>query len=113
MVMGVFQSILGLQQRRQAGAQLGGQVPRTIAFNPFTLALRLNGFEVQENDQTPIIGFEEFVVNVRATTLFLQTLGFDEIRLVMPFVAGCSLQQRLDQDGSPIQGPKSKGRVED
>src|SRR5512147_1768646 len=60
---------------------------REVAFNPFTLELQLNGLEVQENDQTPIIGFEEFVVNVRATTLFLQTLGFDEIRLVMPFVA--------------------------
>jgi hypothetical protein len=60
---------------------------REVAFNPFTLALQLNGLEVQENDQTPIVGFEEFVVNVRATTLFLQTVGFDEIRLVMPFVA--------------------------
>jgi hypothetical protein len=62
-------------------------VLREVAFNPFTLALRLNGLEVREQDQTPIIGFEEFVVNVRATTLFFQTLGFDEIRLVMPFVA--------------------------
>ncbi|NJN36132.1 MAG: hypothetical protein HC794_02595 [Nitrospiraceae bacterium] len=62
-------------------------VLREVAFNPFTLALRLNGLEVREQDQTPIIGFEEFVVNVRATTIFLQTLGFDEIRLVMPFVA--------------------------
>ncbi|MBH0182713.1 MAG: DUF748 domain-containing protein [Nitrospira sp.] len=62
-------------------------VVRDVAFNPFTLALQLNGFEVREQDQTPIIGFEEFVVNVRATTMFLQTLGFDEIRLIMPFVA--------------------------
>ena len=69
-------------------------VVREVAFNPFTLALQLNGFEVREKDQTPIIGFEEFVVNVRATTMFLQTLGFDEIRLVMPFVAA-----RVNREG--------------
>lgn len=69
-------------------------VLREVAFNPFTLALRLNGLEVREQDQTPIIGFEEFVVNVRATTLFFQTLGFDEIRLVMPFVAA-----RVNREG--------------
>ncbi|MBY0246946.1 MAG: DUF748 domain-containing protein [Nitrospiraceae bacterium] len=69
-------------------------VVRDVAFNPFTLALRLNGLEVREQDQTPIIGFEEFVVNLRATTLFFQTLGFDEIRLVMPFVAA-----RVNREG--------------
>lgn len=62
-------------------------VVREVALNPFTLSLRLNGLEVQETDQTPILGFEEFFVNLRATTLFFQTLGFDEIRLVTPFMA--------------------------
>ena len=62
-------------------------VLREAAFNPFTLALRLKGLEVQEADRSPIVGFEELVVDLRATTLFWQTLGFDEIRLVMPFVA--------------------------
>ncbi|MBH0191503.1 MAG: DUF748 domain-containing protein, partial [Nitrospira sp.] len=62
-------------------------VLREVAFNPFTLSLRMNGLEIQETDQVPILGLEEFVVNLRATTLFGQTLGFDEIRLVMPFVA--------------------------
>ncbi|MBI3356239.1 MAG: DUF748 domain-containing protein [Nitrospirae bacterium] len=62
-------------------------VVREVALNPFTLSLRLNGLEVQETDQTPIVGFEEFFVNLRASTLFFQTLGFDEIRLIMPFLA--------------------------
>ena len=62
-------------------------VLREAAFNPFTLALRLNGLEVREQDQTAILGFEELFVNLRATTLFLQKVAFDEIRLVMPFVA--------------------------
>jgi hypothetical protein len=62
-------------------------VLREVAFNPFTLSLRMNGLEIQETDQVPILGLEELVVDLRATTLFGQTLGFDEIRLVMPFVA--------------------------
>lgn len=62
-------------------------VLREAAFNPFTLALRLNGLEVREQNQTPMMGFEELLVNLRAVTLFLQKVAFDEIRLVMPFVA--------------------------
>jgi Domain of Unknown Function (DUF748) len=60
---------------------------RDAAFNPFALSLRLTGLEIREQDQTPILGFEEFVVNLRAVTLLFQKVGFDEIRLVMPFVA--------------------------
>ena len=62
-------------------------VVREVALNPFTLSLRLNGLEVRESDQTPILGFEQFVVNLNAKTLFFQTIGFDEISVVMPFVA--------------------------
>ena len=62
-------------------------VLREAAFNPFTLALRLDGLEVREQDQTAMLGFEELFVNLRATTLFFQKVAFDEIRLVMPFVA--------------------------
>jgi hypothetical protein len=47
-------------------------VLREAAFNPFTLALRLNGLEVREQNQTPMMGFEELFVNLRAVTLFLQ-----------------------------------------
>lgn len=62
-------------------------VLREAAFNPFALSLRLAGLEVREQNQTPMLGFEELVVNLRAVTLFLQKVAFDEIRLVMPFVA--------------------------
>lgn len=60
---------------------------RDAAFNPFALSLRLNGFEVRGQNETPMLGFEELFVNLRATTLFLQKVAFDEIRLAMPFVA--------------------------
>ncbi len=62
-------------------------VLREAAFNPFALSLRLTGLEVREQNQTAMLGFEELVVNLRAVTLFFQKVAFDEIRLVMPFVA--------------------------
>ncbi len=62
-------------------------VLREAAFNPFTLALRLNGLEVRDQDQAAMLGFEELFVDLRAVTLFAQKVAFDEIRLVMPFVA--------------------------
>ena len=60
---------------------------REAAFNPFAFSLRLNGLEVREPSEQPMLGFEELLVNLRVTTLFLQKVAFDEIRLVMPFVA--------------------------
>lgn len=62
-------------------------VLREAAFNPFTLALRLNGLEVRDQNQAAMLGFEELFVNLRAVTLFAQKVAFDEIRVVMPFVA--------------------------
>ena len=62
-------------------------VVQEVGLNPFTLSIRINGLEVREQDQTPIFGFEELFVDLRATTLFLQAVAFDEIRLKMPFVA--------------------------
>ncbi len=62
-------------------------VLREAAFNPFSLALRLNGLEVRDQNQTAMLGFEELFVDLRAVTLFGQKVSFDEIRLVMPFVA--------------------------
>lgn len=60
---------------------------RDAAFNPFALSVRLNGLEVQEQNETPMLGFEELFVNVSAASLFLQKVEFDEIHLTMPFVA--------------------------
>ncbi|HEU5408764.1 MAG TPA: hypothetical protein VFU48_13430, partial [Nitrospira sp.] len=62
-------------------------VLREAAFNPFALSLRLTGLEVREQNQTAMLGFEELVVNLRVVTLFFQKVAFDEIRLIMPFVA--------------------------
>ena len=62
-------------------------VVREVALNPFTLSLRINGLEVSEIDHTPILGMEELFINLSGTSLFLQMVGFDEIRLDMPYVS--------------------------
>ena len=67
---------------------------REVALNPFTLSLRMNGLEVSEVDHTPILGMEELFVNLRGTSLFLQTVAFDEIRLDMPYVSA-----RMNREG--------------
>ncbi len=67
---------------------------RDAAFNPFALSVRLNGLEVQEQNEMPMLGFEELFVNVSAASLFLQKVAFDEIHLTMPFVAA-----KVNSDG--------------
>ena len=66
--------------------QLGRPVKVTkVAFNPFTFTLNVQGFEVQEVDQTPLVGFDELVVTFQLSSLFRQAYTFAEIRLGMPF----------------------------
>lgn len=62
-------------------------VVRDVALNPFALSLTIDGLEIRERDQTPILGFEQFGVNLRAKTLLFQSYAFDEIHIVMPFVS--------------------------
>jgi len=69
-------------------------VVREVALNPFTLSLTINGLEIRESDQTPILGFEQLFVDLGAKTLLFQSYAFDEIRLVMPFVS-----MRVDRAG--------------
>ena len=42
---------------------------KEVEFNPFTLALRLVGVEVQEQDGSPVLGFEEFFTDERMCAL--------------------------------------------
>jgi len=67
---------------------------REAAFNPFALSLRLTGLEVREQNEAPMVGFEELFVNLRAVTLLFQKVAFDEIRLAMPFVVA-----KVDREG--------------
>ena len=56
-------------------------------FNPFKLALRLTGFEIREKDDSPLIGFDEFFINLRAVSLIRRAYVFDTIRFTVPYVA--------------------------
>ncbi|GJL65673.1 MAG: ATPase [Nitrospirales bacterium] len=66
--------------------QLGRPVVvEDIAFNPFTLSLSIQNFEVQEQDQSPLFGFQELFVNFQVSSIFRQTYTFEHIKLVLPY----------------------------
>ncbi len=56
-----------------------------VRLNPFTFSLGLTGFEIQELDRTPMLGFQELFVDFEATSLVRSAYLFDEIRLTLPF----------------------------
>ena len=58
---------------------------RNIAFDPFALKLKLEGFEIQETDGSPLIGFEQLFVNFEAASVLADAYRFDIIRLSRPF----------------------------
>lgn len=56
-----------------------------IRINPFTFSVALTGFEIQEPDRTPMVGFQELFVDFEGTSLVRSAYTFDEIRLTLPF----------------------------
>ncbi|ULA58808.1 MAG: hypothetical protein LZF60_80202 [Nitrospira sp.] len=56
-----------------------------VRLNPFTFSVGLTGFEIQEPDRTPMLGFQELFINFEATSLVRSSYLFDEIRLTLPF----------------------------
>ncbi|MGB0910931.1 MAG: DUF748 domain-containing protein [Nitrospirales bacterium] len=56
-----------------------------IAFNPFTFSLTVQDLAVQEDDQVPLFGFQQFFVNFQALSLFQKAYAFEEIKLVLPY----------------------------
>ncbi|HET8722217.1 MAG TPA: DUF748 domain-containing protein [Nitrospira sp.] len=60
---------------------------KEVQFNPFVLSLKMTGFEIQEQDATPIIGFDELFINFQTSSLLRRAYVFDEIRFAMPYVS--------------------------
>jgi uncharacterized protein DUF748 len=60
---------------------------KEVEFNPFALALRLTGFEIQEKGGAPLLGFEEFFIDLQAVSVIRRAYVFDTIRFTMPFVS--------------------------
>lgn len=56
-----------------------------VHINPFTFSVALTGFEIQEPDHTPMVGFQELFVDFEGTSLVRSAYTFDEIRLTLPF----------------------------
>ena len=56
-----------------------------IRLNPFAFSVGLTGFEIQEPDRTPMLGFQELLIDFEATSLLRSSYVFDEIRLTLPF----------------------------
>ncbi len=67
--------------------QLGRPVAiQEVRFNPFLFTLRINGFDVQEQDSSPMLGFEDLFINFDpAVSLVNQAYTFAEIRLELPY----------------------------
>ena len=96
---------------------------KAVELNPFVLSLRLTGFEIRESDQSALLGFDEFFVNLQASSLIRQAYVFDAIRLTVPYVsariskdghmnlAGLVPPEGEPQPGAPPQTEKSKAGV--
>lgn len=67
---------------------------KEVGLNPFTLSLRVTGFEIREVDQSALLGFDEFFVNFQASSLIRRAYVFDTIRLTVPYVSA-----RVYKDG--------------
>ena len=67
---------------------------KEVELNPFALSLRLTGFEIRETDQSALLGFDEFFINLQASSLIRRAYVFDTIRLTVPYVSA-----RVFKDG--------------
>ncbi len=58
---------------------------RDMTFDPFAFNLKLEGFEIQEMDGLPMVGFEQLFVNFEITSVLSEAYRFDIIRLSLPY----------------------------
>ncbi len=86
---------------------------KEVELNPFSLSLRITGLEIRESDQSALLGFEEFFVNLQASSLIRRAYVFDTIRLTVPYVSArvfkdgrMNLAELMPpDDGSPPAAP--------
>jgi len=55
-----------------------------VRFNPWTLRLQANGFELIDNDKSQLASFDELIVNLQVRSIFQFALVFDEVSLTAP-----------------------------
>jgi len=82
-----------------------------IRLNPFTFSVGLAGFQIQEPDHTPMLGFDELFVNFEPTSLVRSAYVFDEIRLTLPFgLVHLQADGKLNLLGLVPRTPEDAGR---
>ncbi len=88
-----------------------------VAFNPFTLEMRIAGFQLDDVDGEGLAGFDELRVNFQLSSLFRRAWTFSELHLDAPwfhferFAPGDSRIGRLLTDAKPTdpEAPTSNG----
>lgn len=67
--------------------QLGRPVAiREVRFNPFLFKLQVEGFDIQEQDGSPLVGFDELFIDFEpGASLVKRAYTFTEIRLGLPY----------------------------
>ncbi|MCP4048428.1 MAG: DUF748 domain-containing protein [Gammaproteobacteria bacterium] len=70
-----------------------------IDVNPFTLSLKIQGFELLDKDKTRLASFSELFVNFQLSSLFNRAWTFDQIHLNEPYF----FMERFDQSDSRLK----------
>jgi hypothetical protein len=67
---------------------------KEVELNPFAFSLRMTGLEIREIDQSALLGFDEFFIDLQASSVMRWAYVFDTIRITMPYVS-----VRVSKDG--------------
>jgi len=57
-----------------------------VAVNPFTLSLRLQAFELRDQDESRLAGFEDLFVDVSVSSIWNRALTLSELRITAPYL---------------------------
>ncbi len=74
-----------LQDNLKSLANWNTQIQQ-IRFNPFALSLELNGAEITENNNDPVLSFDRLFINFSLLETLGGTIAFDEISLDQPVI---------------------------
>ena len=75
-------SLLKSQIEKRASAQLKREVQVDhVAFNPFTLSMRIDRLLVRDHDGQPLVGWRQLFFNFQVLDLVSNELHFSEIEL--------------------------------
>lgn len=81
----VVPAVLKWQLLKNIRERLGR--PASLAstrFNPFTLELRLAGFDMRDRDSSALASFDTLVINLGAASLVRRAVDIEEFRLIRP-----------------------------